>query len=534
MDLTIFLQSIGIGDLTLLGLVLIILLGVGLQWIANLKKIPGIILLLPAGIIVGSYFCLIKPEEIFGDSFFPLVTLGVGFLLFSGGLELDFKKMSKPDLKVIKRLIPIGILITLVVGAFAIMMLFGLNAKYALLISSLLVVSGPTVVGPILSYARPNERLQSVSLWESIIIDPIGAILSVIVLYVLFVNQSQLSSGVLLNSPIGVIVTNLIMGHVENFNIASLVINDLLITAIIGVIFGILLGILYAYVYIYVDKKGVLRGEFSVLFLWLMVILSVGTGELIFPEAGLFSALTLGIVLANHKTDFYFAKDLNEIIEPLIIGMLFITLASLISVDSLIKYFVPSLMLVLVYIVVRMLVAFISTGNLGFSTKERVFLGFLHPRGIVAAASASLFALKLSSVGIEVPEIVPVVFLTILLTVVIYGLLNPILARALGVFQPAPEGIAIYGDLPGIFSLSSSLNDIGTDVMLYSPNNDEINTRTKEELDKFDRGEARPYHIDHNAILSSSFSGPFARYYEEGRSKMKWLLIISNDLDKYF
>ena len=438
MNVLEYLASIGFNDPVIISLFLIAVMGVGLQWIAQLKKIPGIVLLLPAGIFFGAYLGLIEPEKIFGESFYTLVTLGVGFLLFSGGLSLDFSKLRNEERNVIRKLIPINTLLTLVFGTIVIMIIFSLNLLNSMLIAALLVVSGPTVVGPILEYAKPNKKLCNIAQWEAIITDPLGAILSVLILYGIIIiyapNEVLYSASSPFNS-----VTNVFLQHTifQSINIKSFLLNDLFLTAIIGIVVGVLVGHLFAIMYTRGIQKNLINDKFHILVLWMLVVAAVLIGEILFPEAGLFAALTIGVFIGNtNAKQSFLTRKLNEFIEPLIIGILFIVLASLVDIAHLIKYLVPSILLVLCYVfIVRPLIVSIVTYRNNFTLKEKMFLGFMHPRGIVAAASASLFALKLYNSGLYIPELVPVVFIVILGTVIIYGIFNPILTRKLGLSE---------------------------------------------------------------------------------------------------
>jgi NhaP-type Na+/H+ or K+/H+ antiporter len=145
-----------------------------LQRIAKMVEIPGIILLLPAGMLVGPVLGLVNPNEIFGDSLFPLVTLGVGILLLKGGFELNVRKLEAHTRKVVVRLVTTGVLITLAIGTLVALLLLKVPFELALLLAAVPVVSGPTVVGPILNIARPREPLGHVLLWEGIVIDLSG------------------------------------------------------------------------------------------------------------------------------------------------------------------------------------------------------------------------------------------------------------------------------------------------------------------------------------------------------------------------
>lgn len=439
MNLLEYLASIEFNDPVIISLFLIIVMGVGLQWIAQLRKIPGIVLLLPAGMFFGAYLGLIEPKEIFGSSFYTLVSLGVGFLLFSGGLNLNLSKLRKKERNVIKKIIPVNTILTFIIGGIIIKYLFSMNILDAFLIAALLIVSGPTVVGPILEYSKPNKKLNTTAKWEAIITDPLGAIIAVIVLYIIIIVHAPNELLYSTNSPFNS-VTNVFLQHTifQSLDLKNFLLNDLFLTAILGTIIGILVGVVFAILYVKGQKKGLITDKFHILVLWMLVSAAILIGEILFPEAGLFAALTIGVVVANIQTgkETFLTIHLNDFIEPIIIGVLFMTLASLVDINHLMEYLIPSLILIAIYVlIIRPLVTFIATYNSKFTFKEKIFLGFIHPRGIVAAASASLFALKLNNCGLNIPQLIPVVFIVILGTVIIYGIFNPILTRKLGLSQ---------------------------------------------------------------------------------------------------
>lgn len=430
-----YLSSIGINDPVIISLFLIVVLGVGLQWLAQLKKIPGIVLLLPAGMFFGAYLNLINPTSLFGESYYTLITVGVGFLLFAGGIHLDFGKLYKEERITITKIIPINTFLALVGGTIAITYLFSIPWFDSLLIAALLIVSGPTVIGPILNYANPKPKLRHVANWEAIITDPLGAVIATIILYALLIihnPQSVLHSE---SSPFNSIIHIILQSTIFNITpFSNILVDNLLITAIFGVIIGSLLGLVIGLIYIDMKRKGLVDEKYHLLILWMFVFGGILIGEILFPEAGLFTAIVMGMVIANkEKRNKTIVNQFNGFMEPIIIGILFIVLSSMVNIDNLIKYLVPSLILVFIYVVIlRPLTAFLATTKRDFTFKEKLFLGFIHPRGIVAAASASLFSLKLNAGGIHIPQLVPVVFIVILSTVVIYGLLNPYITKKLG------------------------------------------------------------------------------------------------------
>jgi len=473
----------------ILGLGLIIGLGVSMQWIAKILKIPGIILLLPAGMIVGPVLGLVQPEEIFGNSFFPLVTLGVGILLLNGGLNLRLRDLHPPVRNSVWRLITIGVILTLFVGTGAVLLLFGVSLHLAFLLAALLVVSGPTVVGPILSFARPREPVGSVLLWEGIIIDPIGAAIAV--------------------AAISVITS-------ENPNPFL----DLLLTIVTGVILGSMAALLYSLS----DRTRTMPKGLSAVIALMLAIVAITAGELIFSEAGLFAALTMGLVLANQRlTPLDSIRVLTETIEPLIIGILFIMLAALVDLSAMAQYLLPALGLVAIYVLIaRPLVSLLATHGLAYSRAEKIFVGAMHPRGIVAASTASLFALSLANAGVSFPQMVPTVFIVILATVVIYGLGTPVLARKLKIADPEPTGVAIYGEQRWALDLAAATHEAGATVMLLAPG--------RERIQSLADSEKIPYKV-YTGSLADLGDNEIVDDAHSFKKKVKWLIIASANRD---
>lgn len=476
-------------DSILLGLGLIIGLGILLQWIARIIKIPGIILLLPAGMIVGPVLGLVNPNIIFGNSFYDLITIGVGLLLFKGGFELNISKIQSDDKTVIWRLIIIGVIITFSIGAFSALLLFNIPLIFALLIAAILIVSGPTVIGPLLKVVRPKEPLGRILLWEGIIVDPIGASLGVAILSFI---TSQISYPF-----VGMFLT---------------------------IVTGIAIGVFFAFLYGASERSGLIPPNLNPLVALMFAIIAIVSAQLILSEAGLFAALAMGFALGNQKiTPVVGVQKFNEIIEPFIIGILFIMLAALVNLQALVQYLLPALALVAIYILIaRPLVGFITTQGLDFNLSQRTFIGAMAPRGIVAAATSSLFAITLSNMGVNFPQLFPVVFTVILGTVVIYGLSGPILSRRLNLSLPDRNAVALIGDQPWVSELAEALNHAGVGVMHISSQADYIK--------KFFTREEVPY---------LAYSGSIAELGDDEiiddahgfKNLIEWVIIATNNLD---
>jgi NhaP-type Na+/H+ or K+/H+ antiporter len=165
----------------LLGVGLILVLAVGSQVLASRLRMPAIIVLLPAGFIAGALTTDVNPQLLLGAAFQPLVSLSVAVILYDAGLGLDLRKLRGHTRRVVTRLITLGVTVTWAFGAVFAALLLGMSSGAALMTGAILVVSGPTVVGPLLRFVRPTERLQRVLAWEGSLIDPVGGILGAVV-----------------------------------------------------------------------------------------------------------------------------------------------------------------------------------------------------------------------------------------------------------------------------------------------------------------------------------------------------------------
>jgi NhaP-type Na+/H+ or K+/H+ antiporter len=170
-------------DQILIGVGLILALAAGSQVLANRLRIPAIIVLLPAGFVAGALTSDVNPQDLLGPAFEPLVSLSVAVILYDAGLSLDMRKLKGHTRKVVIRLIVLGVLITWVIAASLAAPLLGMSRGAAVMLGIILVVSGPTVVGPLLSFVRPAERLQQVLIWEGSLIDPVGGIIGALVFH---------------------------------------------------------------------------------------------------------------------------------------------------------------------------------------------------------------------------------------------------------------------------------------------------------------------------------------------------------------
>ncbi|EJG1032306.1 sodium:proton antiporter [Vibrio parahaemolyticus] len=388
-------------------------IGLGCQWLAWRLRLPAILFLLLAGLIVGPFMQWLKPDEILGNLLFPLVSLAVAVILFEGSLTLNFKEIRGVSGSVWS-IVSIGAIISWAATSVATHYFLGFTWELAMLFGSLTVVTGPTVIVPLLRTVRPNSTLANILRWEGILIDPLGA-LFVVMVYEFIVSHSAVNSMEVFGTIIAV-----------------------------GVILGVASGAAVAMV-----LRRAWLPEYLQPFAVLMVVLGVfSVSNHIESEAGLLTVTVMGMWLAN-------AKDINiqqilhfkEHLTILLITGLFIFLAARISLDDFAALGSGALLLfVFMQLVSRPLSIFLSTMRSNLNLKDKLFLSWVAPRGIVAASISSLFAIKLTEYGVDGASLlVPMTFMVIIGTVVLQSATARPMAIALGVAEPAPRGFLLIG-----------------------------------------------------------------------------------------
>ncbi len=427
----------------LVGLAAILVLGIGAQWIAWRVGLPAILLLLVSGFLAGPVTGFIDPNLIFGDLLLPLVSVSVAIILFEGGLSLKFSEVRQLT-SVIRNIVTIGVLVSWVLTSFISYFIFGLGLPISVLLGAVLVVTGPTVIIPLLRQVRPSGRVGSIIKWEGIIIDPIGAVLAVLVFEVI------------------------ISGGLEQAT--ALVLVSIFKTIILGLV----LGLAGAYLVVLILKRHWVP-DFLQNPVALMIVVFVFVCSNVFQiESGLLSVTIMGIALANQKwVSIKHIIEFKENLRVLFIASLFIILAARLSINELnyVLNYKGFLFLALLILAVRPLSIFISTYFSDLNLKEKLFLSWMAPRGIVAAAVASVFALRLSEAGYAQAErIIDITFLVITGTVAIYGTSAFPVAKRLGLAKPNPQGILMVGAHSWARSIAKILHENGFQVSLVDSN----------------------------------------------------------------
>ncbi len=423
----------------------ILALGIAAQWLAWRFRLPAIVLLLLFGVVLGKLTGSEPSPD--PDLFFALVSLAVGIILFEGGLSLDFREI-KETRGAVFRLVSLGLALTWLLTTWFAFDVAGFSLKMAVLLGALLTVSGPTVVLPLLRHVQPVRRIGSLAKWEGIVNDPIGAVLAALVFE--------------------------LVSHQTHGSIA----NESLLSLGKTLAYGVTLSGLSALALLQMLRRYWIPDYLQNPVILAFVTLLFAFSNYLQPESGLVTVTLLGVLLANQRSvAIRHVVEFKENLRVLLISTLFIVLASKLTLDMAALQMLgwrSVAFVALLILVVRPMSVFISTFGGGLSWQERAFLAWIHPRGIVAAAIGSLFALALKeaepTLAAEADRFVLVTFLVIIGTVTIYGLSLAPLARWLRLSGENPQGILFAGASPAVREIATAISEEGFPVLLVDTN----------------------------------------------------------------
>ncbi|PAP78140.1 cation:proton antiporter [Rubrivirga marina] len=427
----------------------VVVLGIGAQWLAWRTKFPSILLLLGFGFLAGPVTGFLPQDALQGEWLFPFVSLAVGIILFEGGLTLRFDEFREVG-KAVVNLITIGVLVTGVLGAVGAHYLAGFSWEVAIVLGALLTVTGPTVVLPLLRHVRPAGRVGTVAKWEGITIDPIGAILAVLVLETVILLHEPAEAGH--SSPWAALAEGIAF----------------------EIVVGVGVAVLSAALLILLLHRRLVPDWLQNPVALMVVIAAFAISNSLQEEAGLLEATLLGIIMANQPyVSVRRIVEFKEDLRVLLISLLFIVLSARLEPSAFEIMLAPGPLwfLAALMLLVRPLAVVLSSLGTGLDWREQAFLSWLAPRGIVAAAVASLFSFRLAEFfPAEAERIVPVVFLVIVGTVAVYGLTISPLARWLGLAQPDPQGVLFVGAQGWVRRVAQALQELGVRVLLIDAN----------------------------------------------------------------
>jgi NhaP-type Na+/H+ or K+/H+ antiporter len=413
-------------------------LGIGAQWLAWRTGWPGIALMLAAGFLAGPVFHLIDPPAAFGDMLEPMVTVGVALVLFEGGLHLNFREFRKFG-EGVWRLVLVGVPLTWLLSSLACYYVAGLVWPIAILFGGILVVTGPTVVLPLLQQSRIQPRPAAILRWEAIVVDPVGALCAVIA-YEYF----RLSAG---GGTVFKVVPPIVMGAV----LAGLV------------------GYVAARAVTWAFPRGVVPEFLKAPVLLVAVIGVFVLSNQIEHEAGLVAVTVMGISLANMQVaSLRSIHPFKQNVSVLLVSGIFVVLAASFDLASLRQFeWRFALFLVVLIFVIRPAAVLFSLLFTRVPWNERLFLAWIAPRGIVMVAISGLFALRLEELGYgDGTLLIGLSFGVVVATIVAHGFTIERVARWLGVIGETRPGLLIVGATPWTVALASEIHALGTPVTL--------------------------------------------------------------------
>ncbi len=444
----------------------IIILGIIAQWVAWRFKLPAILPLILIGLIVGPVATLftadggklIEPvwngeNGLFpGDGLYYFVSLAIGVILFEGGLTLKKSEVVNTG-PVISKLITLGAAVTFFASGVAAHYIFGLSWQISFLFSALIIVTGPTVITPILRNIPLKRDLSSILKWEGILIDPIGALVAVLVFEFISVGENQAYTKTALMD----------FGKV--------------------LLFGFTFGFTFAHALAFAIKKNYIPHYLLNVVSLSVVLLVFVESDLFAHESGLLAVVVMGMVMGNLKLPnikelLYFKESLSV----LLISILFILLAANINIADLelIYNWNTLILFAVVVFLIRPLAVFLSTAGSSLKLNEKLFIGWVGPRGIVAAGIASLFGSKLMARGEPGAEyITPLVFMIVLGTVLLNATTARFFAKIAGVFLKKSEGIVIIGASMASRLIAEYLHNNNRHVVLIDNNQNNIEKAKK-------------------------------------------------------
>ncbi|MCB9832662.1 MAG: sodium:proton antiporter [Planctomycetes bacterium] len=430
-----------------IGLALVVGLGALAQWTAWRLRIPAILLLLSAGILAGPITGILDPDQILGELLLPIVSIAVALILFEGGLSLDLHEITGLK-RSLMSLVSLGAGLSWLGAALAARVVVGLDWSLAMLLGAILTVTGPTVVGPLLRHIRPSGPAAPILKWEGIVIDPIGAMLALLVFNVLEASGREAA----FLSTITAIGLTLVVGLLGGFLAAR----------------GLHLLLRRHWLPDFLQNPTILG----------LVVVSFVASNWVQKESGLLTVTVMGAVLANQRSvALRHIVEFKENLRVLLISGIFVLLAARIDLRSLLElgWRGPTFIAALALLVRPISVFGATVLAKGLSNKDRLLMAWMAPRGVVAAAVASIFALELEERGVtEAARLIPVTFSVIIGTVLLYGSTGGWLARGLGLAGGPSEGILFVGAPDWAIELAVLLKDRGFRSVLVDTNRAQV------------------------------------------------------------
>ncbi|MEO0435473.1 MAG: sodium:proton antiporter [Pseudomonadota bacterium] len=428
----------------------VLVLGVGAQWLAWRLKLPSILPLLILGIVAGPVTGLLEPDEIFGPILFPMVSLGVALVLFEGGMTLRFRDLQGHG-SAVTNLVSWGALLNWLLIAAGCHFIAGLAGDLSMLFAALVIVTGPTVINPLLRTMRAENSVSQVLRWEGILIDPVGALLAVLVFQYLLTGQNSF------------------------WLFAS------------SVTAGTLTGLAGAWSLGQVLRKHWVPEYLLNVLTLAWVVFTFALSDALSHESGLLAVTIMGVWLGNMKDiAVHEILSFKESLSIIIISVLFVVLGARVHPAEILDTGWQGVSILLIVLAARPIVVWLSTNGSGYRWQQRSLISWVAPRGIVAAAVSSLFALRLEESGQSgASALVALTFLIIIATVLLQSFTARPMTQLLGLAEAEPNGVLFVGANSVARALANALQVHGFRVKLADTSYEEIRTARMAGLDVY-------------------------------------------------
>ena len=489
-------------NLALISVVAVLALGIFSQWLAWRIQWPSIVIMSIAGLLIGPVLGLINPEAALGDLYGPMISLAVAIILFEGSSNLDIREI-KGISKSVTRIVTLGAFLAWIFGSLAAHYFAGLQWEIAFIIGGLFVVTGPTVIIPLLRNAKLKSRTAAVLKWEGIIVDPAGPLLALFAYEVIKVLNND----------------NLTMSNLLSF------FGGAGLAALLGLASGLLITVM--------ATKGQFPEYLKSPIVLAFVLLCFTIAEMIMHETGMLAVTVMGLVIGRSKQYVSSIGNLGHFVENvsvMLTSTVFILLTASLPRETIAQMFTwPILAFVLVTLfVVRPLSIWISTIGTELDRNEKILIGWIAPRGIVALTVAGYFASILVNDGYEEASLLTALtFALVIITVCVHGFTIGPLAKKLHLASNEPPGILIIGASNFSAALGAQLKKMGIPVLIMDPSRGRLNLAASKGVETFKGqilSEQSQFAVDltpystiismtgdasYNALVSQSFAPEF-------------------------
>ena len=432
-------------------------LGVGAQWIAWQLRLPAIVLMLAAGLLVGPVFGLFEPARDIGPFYLPMISIAVAIILFEGGLTLNFHTLRDAATGV-KRLVFIGAPLGWLLSTLALRWGAGTSWESAVVFGGIMIVTGPTVIAPLLRTARLARRPAALLQWEAILNDPVGALAAVLALEVVIVLRTS--------EQIGSAFWTLAMG--------------IAVATALGIVAGYLLS--------WAFRRAKVPEYMKVPVLFAMVLAVFAVADSILHESGLLAVTVMGVVIANANLAAYEEmRRFKEHATVLLVSGVFILLAASLDFSALSQLTWRSIFFVVVVLsVVRPVTVFVALAFTHLPIREKILVATTGPRGVVLVAVAGLFGERLVELGVRDGALVgPLAFILVAASVVVHGFTLAPVARFLKVTASRTPGVILVGGSYWTTELAEHLKEAGIPVLITDQNRGHLRRARELGIDTF-------------------------------------------------